>query len=248
RLTIDQLLCLLEENSGSTPDSFSRKPDILGLVIKPKGKSTTPLPPRQHISTSEALVDRKEPRPVPTIMQVASSTVGTPPVISRLDLEEIQQDIPNIVTPSWFTKISSQVGEISNGKLKADEWRSLFTVYLPLSMTRLWASSKHHRLHLKSLLILSIIVNITCSTTISGALIKCFNDAIRLYLRIISVEDGCSLVIKHHLSLHLTTFMEAFGPCRTYWAFPYERLIGKLQRTLYSPSIGMSGASSQSHR
>jgi hypothetical protein len=191
---------------------------------------------------SEVLIDHIQSRPVPSIMQVTGRVTGSSSLITRSDLEEIQADISKVVVPSWFTKITPEFGEIFNGKLKADEWRSLFTVYLPLTLTRLWASSRRHRLHLKSLLILSIIVNIACSTTLSSALRRCFDDAIQLYLQIIRMENGCSLVTNHHLSLHLSNIMERFGPCRSYWAFPYERLIGKLQRTLFSPSIGKNSS------
>jgi hypothetical protein len=171
-------------------------------------------------------------------MHVRNHVKELPPLITSQDLHELRQDITKVILPSGFTKISPEFGDISCGKLKADEWRSLLTVYLPLTVTKLWASSNHHRLHLKGLLALSIIVNIICSTTITEALIKCYNNAIRIYLKIIRAMNGCDLVTNHHMSLHLSLFMEQFGPCRTFWSFPYERLIGKLQRTLCTPSIG----------
>jgi hypothetical protein len=159
-------------------------------------------------------------------------------VITREVLDEIQTDIEKVITPSWFTKLQPNFGHPSNGKLKAAEWLSLFTVYLPITLIRLWAESKKNLLDLKGLLLLSIIVNISCSSTISEPLIDCYDKAIRLYLQFIIALNVDKLVINHHLSLHLSHYMRIFGPGSSFWAFPFERLIGKVQQTLYNPSIG----------
>ena len=35
---------------------------------------------------------------------------------------------------------------------------------------------------------------------------------------------------KHHMAFHLFEFLVLFGPVRSWWMFPFERLIGHLQR------------------
>jgi hypothetical protein len=187
---------------------------------------------------SAKLLSIDQPQVVPKIKHLREWSKRRDTVLNRLELEEVQTDIAKIMVPSWFTKIQPSFGDLSNGKLKADEWRSLFTVYLPMTLMRLWADSKDHRLHLKTLLLLSIIVNITCSTTISNELVECYDNAIRLYLQLLTACNEDSLVPNHHFALHLSKFMKLFGPCRGQWAFPFERLIGKLQRIPISPSIG----------
>ena len=39
-----------------------------------------------------------------------------------------------------------------------------------------------------------------------------------------------ALVPNHHLALHLRQFLEGFGPVHGWWAFPFERYNGTLQR------------------
>jgi hypothetical protein len=86
---------------------------------------------------SEALVNRIQPRPVSSIMHVRNHVKELPSLISPQDLHKVRQDITKVILPSEFAKISSEFGDISCGKLKADEWRSLLAVYLPLTVTKL---------------------------------------------------------------------------------------------------------------
>jgi hypothetical protein len=61
-------------------------------------------------------------------------------IFTEKDVEALRIDIRDFVTPSWLTSIPSNLGEPSHGKLKADQWRTLGTVYLPVSLVRLWAA------------------------------------------------------------------------------------------------------------
>ncbi|PVF92080.1 hypothetical protein CPB86DRAFT_674876, partial [Serendipita vermifera] len=157
----------------------------------------------------------------------------------------IQSDLRTIVVPSWVEKPRAQFGDKSNGKVKAAEWGVLFTIYIPLTMLRLWgiemkrSSTTDYILHLKALLSLTIIVNISTSFSSSAAIIQLYDTSIHLYLRLISVLNrDRPLVVNHHLALHLSEFMRLHGPSRTHWAFPFERLIGKLQRIPHNSHIG----------
>jgi hypothetical protein len=51
-------------------------------------------------------------------------------IFTEKDVEALRTDIRDFVTPSWLTSIPSNLGEPSHGKLKADQWRTLGTVYL----------------------------------------------------------------------------------------------------------------------
>src|ERR1700722_3130459 len=42
-----------------------------------------------------------------------------------------------MITPSWLKSVLMNLGEPSHGKLKADQWRTLSTTYLPVSLIRL---------------------------------------------------------------------------------------------------------------
>lgn len=41
-------------------------------------------------------------------------------------------------TPLWLASIPYDLREACHGKLKADQWHVLGTVYLPISLMRLW--------------------------------------------------------------------------------------------------------------
>ena len=57
-------------------------------------------------------------------------------------MEALRTDIRDFVTPSWLTSIPLNLGEPSHGKIKADQWQTLGTVYLPVSLVRIWAPNK----------------------------------------------------------------------------------------------------------
>ena len=43
----------------------------------------------------------------------------------------------------------------------------------------------------------------------------------------------------HHMALHLHGYLRLFGPVHAWWTFPFERVIGMLQRTPHNSKIGM---------
>jgi hypothetical protein len=42
----------------------------------------------------------------------------------------------------------------------------------------------------------------------------------------------------HHMALHLHEYLTLFGPVHAWWTFPFERIIGMLQRIPTSSKIG----------
>ncbi len=62
-------------------------------------------------------------------------------------LSLIRDVVKNTNTPSWFNKKNSvpyNFGDESTGTLKADEWRSYSTVYLPLALMKAWGAGSVH--------------------------------------------------------------------------------------------------------
>ncbi|PVF92393.1 hypothetical protein CPB86DRAFT_671636, partial [Serendipita vermifera] len=193
-------------------------------------------------SRSEELLDNPEPVVIPEVVHSGSKPTS---FITRDELNQIQEDIKLIIVPSWLTRPGPRFGQKSNGRVKAAEWQNIFLLYLPMTLMRLWiiemtrGSMTDRILHLKSLLCLSIVVNITTSKTSSTSTIKLYRQAIDLYLRLISrLNEDRRLVPNHHLALHMTKFMELHGPSRHYWAFPFERFIGDLQKISHNARIG----------
>ena len=62
-----------------------------------------------------------------------SQKIATPEVMKR-----IQDVIANTTTPSWLNSVPYNFGDAAAGPLKADEWRTITTVYIPLALISLW--------------------------------------------------------------------------------------------------------------
>lgn len=160
-------------------------------------------------------------------------------LITQEEMQIIRDVIRDIAVPSGFTRLTPSFGTKSHGKLKADEWRSLFTVYLPISLLLAWHNRQDRMKHLKALLFLIILVHIAVSRTSSQAGSILYRDAILLYLNLIrALYPQHQFTVNHHLAMHLPLFMDLHGPCRSHWAFPFERLIGRLQKTRLNNQLG----------
>jgi hypothetical protein len=46
-------------------------------------------------------------------------------------------------------------------------------------------------------------------------------------------------VANHHMAMHLHEYLRRFGPVHAWWTFPFERIIGILQRIPTSGKVGM---------
>jgi hypothetical protein len=74
-------------------------------------------------------------------------------------------------------------------------------------------------------------VHIVVSRTTSTEAMSLYRSAIVKYLRLIEVlHPHHSFTINHHLALHIPLYVGLHGPCHSQWAFPFERLIGRLQK------------------
>lgn len=58
-------------------------------------------------------------------------------VFTLEEMQHIRSDLGRILTLIWMTSVPSNLGDSAHGKLKADVWHVLGTVYLPLSLIAL---------------------------------------------------------------------------------------------------------------
>lgn len=144
-----------------------------------------------------------------------------------------------MITPSWLTPISKNLGDPAHGKLKADQWRVLGATYLPASLVRMWStpgqgngtSLKRRREVLHVTMLLLSAVNIASSRVSSEM------NADRYLSLIISYIEGVRGLFpeyefrpNQHMAIHLHEYLRSFGPVHSWWTFPFERMIGMLQR------------------
>jgi hypothetical protein len=151
-------------------------------------------------------------------------------------------------TPSWLGSVPYNFGEKSAGTIKAAEWRVLATVYIPVALVLLWGEGSIHetpyiadvaRRVLDHTMALVSAVVIICYRSMSAARSEAFLDYLLRYNRdLTTVHVGVHHHPNHHMAIHLYDFLSLFGPVRSWWTFPFERLIGHLQRLPHSHHFG----------
>ena len=85
-------------------------------------------------------------------------------------MDAISSDIVNMLQPSWLTSLPSEFRSAGYGKLKADQWHVLGTIFLPVSLVQLWSvveagnphSERCHQILDVTMLLLSAVA-IACS-------------------------------------------------------------------------------------
>lgn len=175
----------------------------------------------------------------------ANIKIATPEVMQR-----IQDVIRETSVPTWITTVPPKFGEASTGTLKADEWRSLATIYLPIALISMWGKGSTHQSEqhattyyriLDHTMLLVGVVTLACfrkmTTTRGDAFLACMKQ----YLSDLpKLHPGTTFKPNHHMTMHLPHFFKLFGPARGWWCFPFERTIGQVQRLLSNHKLGRS--------
>ena len=100
-------------------------------------------------------------------------------------LERIREVIRHTSTPSWFGSVPKNFGDQAAGTIKADEWRSLITVYIPIALISLWGvgnSEQDNRLVLDHTMQLVSAVYLACSRTMSSERAVAYRSCIANYV------------------------------------------------------------------
>ena len=148
-------------------------------------------------------------------------------------LSKIHQCIDNAIVPTWITRPPRNLGEKSHGKLTADQWYTLFTIFLPMVLPELWlASGKRRDLDLlDNFHDLVLCTNIVGSYTISNA---AADDYLHHYIRYRQTSKDLFPTVatrpNHHYAMHNADLMKFWGPLPRLSEFPYEQHNGTLQK------------------
>lgn len=152
-------------------------------------------------------------------------------------LKSIQDTIKQIVRPTSQAPPPHNFGSPSHGKLKADQWRTCIDFDLPVALVKLWAMSKDgeigemQRKALRSTFLLSMALRFAVSQRTTHQHREKYTTYMNTYLATVKeLRPLDDLHPIHHNAIHLADFLERFGPIHGWWMFPFERLIGVLQR------------------
>ncbi|KAI0738686.1 hypothetical protein C8Q80DRAFT_1113325 [Daedaleopsis nitida] len=158
---------------------------------------------------------------------------GNHNLFKRPILDQLRQDIASIVLPSWLEKPPSNIGDASHGKLKADQWRTLCSIHMVITLARLWGHSNatvEEQAVLQNFVHLVIATDLASRRSMSPQRAAEYDRHMLAYLQGIVELFDVSLVPNHHLALHLTICLAMFGPVHGWWSYPFERYNGMLQR------------------
>ncbi|KLO04001.1 hypothetical protein SCHPADRAFT_948089 [Schizopora paradoxa] len=158
-------------------------------------------------------------------------------------LELIREVVQETETPSWFGSVPYNFGDPNAGSLKADEWRSFSTVYLPFALVKAWGSRSTHarvstadalRRALDHTMLLVQAITLACYRQTSRDRALAYQSCISKYLEglLLSYPSNRKIRFKpnSHAAMHIYDFLLLFGAVHSWWTFPFERLVGVLQR------------------
>ncbi|KAI7945992.1 hypothetical protein MJO29_012380 [Puccinia striiformis f. sp. tritici] len=161
-------------------------------------------------------------------------------VFNRQALSYINENLNRIHIPTWIRRAIPVLGKASFGRLKADEWRNLFTIQLPLILPVFWNDDQpgnqsllHNFAHLVSL------VNIALKRTMNQDRIEKYRYHLYEYIKSsLVLFPESNLAPNHHMAFHLADCLERFGPCRAWWSFSMERLMGSVLKASTNNHLG----------
>lgn len=161
-------------------------------------------------------------------------------VFDKVMVAQINCLMPKIYIPTWIKRALPVLGKASFGKLKADEWRNLFTIQLPLILIPMWSGLDQNKIallqnfgHLVSL------TNLALKRSTSGVRIAKYRDHLMNYLEgAKQLFTHCKFAPNHHMAFHLADCLEKFGPVRAWWSFVFERKMGDILKANHNNRIG----------
>ena len=172
------------------------------------------------------------------------------PLLAKSATVEALCFIKNVIAktsvPSWVESVPHNFGDCSAGTLKADEWWTLSTIYLPLTLIALWGinvTTTTWALHLCRVLGHTMLpvsaITITCKCTTSQLCSQMYLQCMVPYIsQLVDIHSHATVEPYHHMSMHLPHFFSLFGPTRTLWTYPFEWLIGQIQQLLSNHKLG----------
>ena len=143
-------------------------------------------------------------------------------------MKTIADDLEYVIKPSWMPLVPLSSGS----KLKADEWRTLGSLNLPLSLIRLW--SKHPRQDRLDFLrltmsLMSAVLLATSQVTSDEHCDRYLKFMLEYQKELWQLFPLYDCIPNQHLAFHIPEFIKLFGPVHEWWAVPFKRVIGQLQ-------------------
>lgn len=167
--------------------------------------------------------------------------------VSQDDLKAIREGIAATVRPGWHAAPPTNLGQVSHGKLKADEWRSCFEFDIPVSLLRIETqrvesgrqADEYREKLVHSTFLLATAIRWATSHRTSTMHVEKYTETMRNYLKALKDLQPSRRFRPNHLNaLLIGNYLRLYGPVRGWWMFPFERVIGNLQRSSTNNKLG----------
>ena len=190
------------------------------------GDEDTPTPPQNYLDLQP---DNDPDDNDPDYQDIESGEIFN---FTDDELKAIHLCMQEVSLPTWVAQPPINLGKVSHGKLKADEYLILFTVILSHILPELWwnKGDKEHQLF-DSFYHLITSTNIICSLSTSDAEAYVYMEVYVKYCK--SIQDLFPYYPSkpnHHYAMHNGKLLKFWGPLATLSDFPGEPLNGLCQK------------------
>jgi len=170
--------------------------------------------------------------------------------VTKQELKLLQKDINSINRPEYRQGPPWDLGNPGHGKLKADQWKTCIEFDIPVSVAQLWSRetsppgqdnnvTARRDQFFQSIMHLAVAVRWGTSYRTSEHHSKLFEENMVAYLRLLlELYPNIQFCPNHHVALHIGPLLTQFGPVHSWWMFPFERVIGILQKINTNSKMG----------
>ncbi|KAI0310152.1 hypothetical protein OF83DRAFT_1071007 [Amylostereum chailletii] len=161
-------------------------------------------------------------------------TTGKDAILDGPLLKDLWNTTAQAILPSWMTRGPPRIGAPGQGRVGADEWRTVGLILLPVVLIRTWGTLPSDTIEYKLLanfMALVIAIEHASRNTMSENIRLVVQEHYHFYCKtLVELYGEGVLTPNHHFTFHLVEFLKLFGPIRGWWAFPFERYNGIIQR------------------
>lgn len=200
-----------------------------------QSRESTPQPTQSRESTPHATsADSDKMRDDPDYVY------KQPPafIVSPGELQTIRNCIRDVSLPTWVARPPTNLGEKRHGKLKADQFLTLFTVIFPLVLPAVLLE-RNDPDRFQSFYDLVASTNILVSFKTLNSEADQYAKHYGAYRKsILTLHPERRSLPNHHYASHNTELLKHWGPMATLSEFPGERMNGRLQKVSTNNHLG----------
>ncbi|KZV61275.1 hypothetical protein PENSPDRAFT_543846, partial [Peniophora sp. CONT] len=188
-----------------------------------------------------------DPRPYDTdtfeLDDAPSSTASH--ILNNAELMWIWDLAMRVHIPSWIDRGPKRFGKSGQGHIKADQWRTIATILLPLVLIPQWSPGGQRHDASRAAILANFLDLVAAVTMISAKSVTARRiERMRQHLR--DYCEGLRLLFPNyaippslHQSFHLPELLYLFGPVTSFWGFPFERFNGVMHNFNHNGRRGM---------